>query len=101
MRHLISILLPIAFIFSICLGGMWIVFPTVVSDSEDKRSDGYTDKEVERLRAKYPIHLINPTAANFRRWPHEETGARLGVVIVGSVIIYVLVRFIRREKPSA
>ena len=80
---------------------MWIIVPTVVSDSEGKRSDGYPFKEAERLRANYPIHIINPTPENFRHWPHEESGARLGVVIAGSAIIFVLVRFIRHEKQSA
>ena len=62
------------------------------------------DDYARLLRERYPIHLVDPDPAKYiygRHWPDAESGARLGVVVVGLVLIFAIVRFIRHKKHTA
>jgi hypothetical protein len=83
--------------------GFWVINPSI-SGGPPIHDWMTADQYAQHLRELYPIHLIDPDPAKFvygRHWADAESGARLGVVVVGFVLIFAVVRFIRLKKHIA
>jgi hypothetical protein len=89
--------------FIACCIGFWVINPSI-SGLPAIQENWSSDYYARLLRERYPIHLIDPDPTKYiygRHWPDAESVARLGVVIVGLVLIFAIVRFIRRKKHTA
>jgi len=80
-----------------CFGVAWAAHP-FLSPPQGLHSTGWSYADL--IRDRYPIHLVNPAwLTDDMNWDLIEMGARLGVVAIGFVCVFVTFR--RHEKPAA